>query len=314
MIVVILFRGSSEVRIMSIEEEHVNMFLKYLQVERNYSSYTISNYKKDVEHFSFFMEQHDVTSYAAVSYGLVRLYLTELYSLKWKRKTVARRLSSLRSFYKFLMIEQIVKDNPFALASTPKQEKRLPTFLYEDELEQLFFVSDLTEPLGQRNQALLELLYGTGIRVSECCHVQLSDIDFQVGTISVVGKGRKQRYIPLGSFAMDAIYTYVNDGRIKLLKNKDVNTSLFLNYRGERLSDRGVRKILDELVKKTAATFHISPHVLRHTFATHLLNAGADMRSVQELLGHSHLSSTQVYTHVTKDHLKKVYDHFHPRA
>lgn len=301
---------------MSTNREHVEMFIRYLQVERNYSTHTILNYNKDIEHFSSFMEQHDMTSYAAVSYGFVRLYLTELYALKLKRKTVARKLSTLRSFYKFLLKEQLISDNPFTLAAVPKLEKRLPTFLYNDELQQLFSVSDLTSPLGQRNQALLELLYGTGIRVSECCNVEIGDLDLQLGTISVFGKGRKQRYVPVGSYAIDAIYTYVNDGRKKLLKNNsnELNQFLFLNYRGGNLSVRGVRKILDDIVEKAATTVHISPHVLRHTFATHMLNEGADMRSVQELLGHTHLSSTQIYTHVTKDHLKKVHDRFHPRA
>jgi integrase/recombinase XerC len=293
--------------------KEIETFIRFLQVEKNFSNHTVYNYKKDIEHFSSFMKQHSIYSYAAVSYVFVRLFLTELYALNLKRKTVARKISSLRSFFKFLLVEEVVKENPFALASIPKQESRLPTFLYEDELSGLFTVSDLTIPLGQRNQALLELLYGTGIRVSECCTIQIQDIDFQIGTIMVVGKGRKERYVPMGSYAVDAIHTYINDGRKKLLKSKQGNT-LFLNYRGEKLSRSGVRKILEDLVNKAAISVHISPHVLRHTFATHMLNEGADMRSVQELLGHSHLSSTQIYTHVTKEHLKNVYNSFHPRA
>jgi integrase/recombinase XerC len=293
--------------------KEIETFIRFLQVEKNFSSHTVYNYKKDIEHFSSFMKQHSIFSYAAVSYVFVRLYLTELYALNLKRKTVARKISSLRSFFKFLLVEEAVKGNPFALATIPKQESRLPTFLYEEELSGLFTVSDLTTPLGQRNQALLELLYGTGIRVSECCNIQIQDIDFQIGTVKVLGKGRKERYIPLGSYAVEAIHTYINDGRKKLLKSEKGST-LFLNYRGEKLSRSGVRKILEDLVNKAAISVHISPHVLRHTFATHMLNEGADMRSVQELLGHSHLSSTQMYTHVTKEHLKNVYNSFHPRA
>ncbi len=301
---------------MSNEVIEVETFIRFLQVEKNFSSHTVYNYKKDIEHFSFFMKQHSISSYAAVSYAFVRLYLTELYAQNYKRKTVARKISCMRSFYKFLMTEEMVSENPFALASTPKQETRLPTFLYDDEIKQLFTVSDLSTPLGQRSQALLELLYGTGIRVSECCNLRLQDIDFQIGTILVVGKGRKERYIPVGSYALDALYTYVHNGREDLLRgNQEINEdAVFLNYRGKKLSRSGVRKILEDLVGKTAATYHISPHVLRHTFATHMLNEGADMRSVQELLGHSHLSSTQIYTHVTKDQLKHVYNNFHPRA
>lgn len=291
-------------------------FVRFLQVEKNVSIHTIYNYKKDIEHFSTFMKQHSIERYAAVSYAFVRLYLTELYALKYKRKTVARKISTLRSFYKFLMTEQLAQENPFILAAIPKQETRLPSFLYEDELQGLFSVSDLSTPLGQRNQAILELLYGTGIRVSECCNLQLNDIDFHIGTISVFGKGRKERHLPLGSYAEDSLQLYIHNGRKQLLKKRkgDPISTLFLNYRGEELSRSGIRKILEDLVTKSAATFHLSPHVLRHTFATHMLNEGADMRSVQELLGHSHLSSTQIYTHVTKEHLKQVYNRFHPRA
>lgn len=296
--------------------KELEMFIRFMQVEKSYSVHTVDNYQKDIEHFSFFMDQYSISDYNAVTYALVRLYLTEMYALKWKRKTIARKISSLRSFFKFLMKEELVKDNPFILASMPKQESRLPTFLYEDELKNLFDVSDLTTPLGQRNQALLELLYGTGIRVSECCSISLHDIDFEIGTILIMGKGRKERYLPLGSYALDAIDTYINDGRQKLISHSNMEDSkiLFLNYRGGNLSRSGVRKILERLVDKTALTVHISPHVLRHTFATHLLNEGADMRTVQELLGHAHLSSTQIYTHVTKDQLKHVYNSFHPRA
>ncbi|OIJ13173.1 tyrosine recombinase XerC [Anaerobacillus alkalilacustris] len=311
----VLFKGYSEVSHVSNQVDQLKTFIRFLQIEKNYSEHTVYNYKKDIEHFSSFMKQHSISSYAAVSYGFVRLYLTELYALKWKRKTVARKISSLRSFYNFLLVEEIVGENPFASASVPKQEKRLPTFLYEDQLNELFSVSDISTPLGQRNQALLELLYGTGIRVSECCSLRIQDIDFQIGIISVVGKGRKERIIPLGSYAIDAIHMYMNDGRMKLLKgDKHEGKTLFLNYSGGNLTRSGVRKILQSIVDKTASKIKISPHVLRHTFATHLLNEGADMRSVQELLGHTHLSSTQIYTHVTKEHLKHVYNNTHPRA
>lgn len=309
------FRGFSEVREISNQVVQLEMFLRFLHVEKNYSEHTLYNYKKDIEHFSTFMMQHSMKSYASVSYVFVRLYLTELYALRWRRKTVARKISSLRSFYKFLLKEELVEENPFNLATIPKQEKRLPTFLYADELDELFSISDLSTPLGQRNQALLEVLYGTGIRVSECCSLRIENIDFYFETISVVGKGRKERFVPIGSYALDAIQTYMNDGRKRLLKDgNEQGKTLFLNYSGGNLTRSGVRKILEGIVAKAASTIHLSPHVLRHTFATHLLNEGADMRSVQELLGHSHLSSTQIYTHVTKEHLKHVYNNFHPRA
>lgn len=295
--------------------QDLEMFIRYLQVEKNYSSYTIANYKKDIAQFQSFMKQHSIDRFAAVSYADVRIFLTELHLLSYAKKTIARKISSLRSLYKFLMREEIVNDNPFALTSMPKKELRLPKFLYEEELNSLFTASDLKTPLGQRNQAILELLYGTGIRISECCNLAISNLDFQSGTICVMGKGRKERFVPIGSYASKAIHTYMNEGRLVLLANREEKSpNLFLNYRGGNLTPRGVRGILDSIVKSTASNISISPHVLRHTFATHLLNRGADLRAVQELLGHSHLSSTQGYTHVTKDRLKKVYDNFHPRA
>ncbi|TLS37354.1 tyrosine recombinase XerC [Pseudalkalibacillus caeni] len=293
----------------------IDQFMGYLKIEKNCSPHTINNYSKDIEHFMTFLKQQAIDSFAAVSYADVRLYLTELHEKAYARKTVARKVSCLRTFYRFLIREEQITVNPFAMSSLPKKDQRLPQFLYMEELEKLFDVHDLSTPLGQRNQALLELLYASGIRVSECCSLDVDDIDFSIDTIFVIGKGRKVRYVPIGSFSLDALHNYINDGRKKLLgKNEDNEKALFLNHRGKRLTARGVRVILDKVMKDAALHIHINPHMLRHTFATHLLNEGADLRAVQELLGHSHLSSTQIYTHVTKDRLKQVYDNHHPRA
>ncbi|WP_456275508.1 tyrosine recombinase XerC [Bacillus sp. AK128] len=300
---------------MTTTKELMKSFTEYLQIERNYSPYTIVYYTQDIDEFVHFMNSQSLHSVTQVTYTDVRIYLTELYKHKLARKSVARKISSLRSFYKFLMREHFVKDNPFALVSLPKKEQRVPQFLYQDELAKLFQVSDLSTPLGQRNQAILELLYATGIRVSECCKLELADLDFSLGTILVHGKGRKQRYVPFGSFANDALEAYIVNGRKELqLKGDSSNTSVFLNYRGGSLTPRGVRLVLNDLISEASLTVKISPHVLRHTFATHMLNEGADLRTVQELLGHSHLSSTQIYTHVTKDRLKTIYMNHHPRA
>jgi integrase/recombinase XerC len=300
---------------MTTTKELMKSFTAYLQIERNYSAYTIVYYNQDIEEFVQFMKSQSINSISQVTYTDVRIYLTELYKHKLARKSVARKISSLRSFYKFLMREHIVKDNPFSLVSLPKKEQRVPQFLYHDELAKLFQVSDQSTPLGQRNQAILELLYATGIRVSECCKLELADIDYSLGTILVNGKGKKQRYVPFGSFANDAIELYMEHGRRELIKKgSSSNSALFLNYRGGTLTPRGVRLILNDLIEKASLSIHISPHVLRHTFATHMLNEGADLRTVQELLGHSHLSSTQIYTHVTKDRLKTIYMNHHPRA
>lgn len=294
---------------------NIHAFLQYLQIEKNCSPYTTEHYKQVIDEFMVFMEREQVNHLDELTYASIRVYLTELYKKKFARNTVARKISTLRSFFKFLLRENIVQQNPFASVALPKKEERLPQFIYSSELESLLSVSDLSSPLGQRNQALLEVLYATGTRVSECSGILLTDIDFSLETVLVRGKGKKERYVPLGSYALEAINRFVSDGREKLLaKNGDPMNVLFLNFRGKPLTERGIRTILNDLIKKTAMTIHIHPHMLRHTFATHLLDQGADMRSVQELLGHAHLSSTQIYTHVTKDRLRKVYLNSHPRA
>ncbi|WLR59747.1 tyrosine recombinase XerC [Guptibacillus hwajinpoensis] len=297
------------------QQAHIQSFSEYLQIEKNCSPHTISGYLQDIEHFKTFMKQQTIDVFAAVSYADVRIYLTELHERGYARKTAARKISTLRSLYRFLLRENIVEINPFTMSSLPKQEKRLPQFLYEKELNVLFDTPDTAKPLGQRDRALLEVLYGCGIRVSECVALNLEDIDFAIGTIFVLGKGRKERYVPIGSFAIDAIKEYLEDGRVKLASSgKEPTKALFLNFRGSRVTARGVRTILDKIVKDASLHVHISPHVMRHTFATHLLNEGADLRSVQELLGHSDLSSTQIYTHVTGDRLRNIYMNHHPRA
>ncbi|WP_410983897.1 tyrosine recombinase XerC [Bacillus cereus] len=293
----------------------LQLFVGYLQIERNYSKYTIASYQNDLEHFVQFMEREGISSFLDVTYVDVRLYLTTLHDEKLARKSVARKVSSLRSLYRFLMREGYREDNPFVLASLPKKEWSIPKFLYVEELEKLFEVSDAETPLGQRNQALLELMYATGIRVSECVSLQLADIDFSVGTILVTGKGKKQRYVPFGSYAQDALITYIENGRKQLAKKTEEHSQMvFLNAKGTPLTDRGVRYILNELIKKASLTMKISPHMLRHTFATHMLDEGADLRTVQELLGHENLSTTQIYTHVSKERLRSVYMKHHPRA
>ncbi|MFC7061221.1 tyrosine recombinase XerC [Halobacillus seohaensis] len=292
-----------------------NQFVEYLQIEKNASFLTIDQYKDDIENFFSFMMSESISSLKEVDYSLIRVYLSELHSKELSRRSISRRLSCLRSFYRFLEREQLVHHNPFLNIRMPKSENPIPQFFYEEELEHLFTVSDLTTPLGQRNQALLELLYGTGIRVSECKQLEISDIDFSLTTLLITGKGRKERYVPFGQFAADALTDYIEYGRETLLSKSNNSThNVFLNARGGPLTARGIRMILDKMVKDAALTVDIYPHKLRHSFATHLINQGADLRSVQELLGHEHLSSTQIYTHVTKDRLRNVYMNSHPRA
>ncbi|NMD69499.1 tyrosine recombinase XerC [Bacillus sp. DNRA2] len=292
----------------------LKLFIEYLQIEKNCSEYTIEHYQHDIRDFSMFMAEQAIEGYEQVKYADVRLYLTKLYEKNLARKTVARRISCMRSFYRFLLREELIDENPFSLVSIPKIEKHLPSFFYDSELDELFKACDISTPLGQRNKALLELLYATGIRVSELCKITLKDLDMFVSTVLVNGKGKKQRYVPFGSFAHDALELYIQQGRHKIVMNKEDHGMLFVNFRGGPLTPRGVRKILNSIMDKSAISGKIHPHMLRHTFATHLLNNGADMRTVQELLGHSELSSTQIYTHVTKEFLKDTYMSHHPRA
>ncbi|GIN61516.1 tyrosine recombinase XerC [Robertmurraya siralis] len=300
---------------MGKDEVVTRLFLQYLQVEKNYSQYTIEYYHGDLLDFRLFMSEQSITEFEQVEYSDVRLFLTKLFNQKLSRKSVARKISSLRSFYKFLLREKLASQNPFAGVSIPKVDKRLPNFFYEEELAILFQACDISDPIGQRNRAILELLYATGIRVSECCSIHLQDIDMELSTLLVHGKGRKDRYVPFGNFAEVALERYITEGRKAIMQqNKQSHDVLLVNFRGGPLTTRGLRTVLNKIVEQSSLNSKIHPHKLRHSFATHLLNNGADMRTVQELLGHENLSSTQIYTHVTKDYLKKTYMEHHPRA
>ncbi|WP_255259801.1 tyrosine recombinase XerC [Lentibacillus sp. CBA3610] len=295
--------------------EQSNAFKVYLQIEKNASPFTVQYYMDDLKNFFTFLQQENISNFQDVTYRTIRLYLTRLYERKLGRRSVSRKISSLKSFYRFLERNRQVTDNPFIHISLPKAAKPIPGFLYTEELEKLFEINDLTDPIGQRNQALIETLYATGIRVSECQRMNIEDIDFSIGTMFITGKGNKERYIPFGRFAEVALETYINNGREKLQSKSTSSTNaVFLNARGGPLTARGIRLILNKMVEKAALTVHVHPHKLRHTFATHMLNEGADLRTVQELLGHDNLSSTQIYTHVTKDRLRNVYMNSHPRA
>ncbi|MDC3414146.1 tyrosine recombinase XerC [Aquibacillus sp. 3ASR75-11] len=289
--------------------------MEYLQIEKNASPYTVRYYLNDLKSFQHFLELEGISALEDVDYHTVRLFLTTLYDQQLTKRTIARKISSTRSFYKFMEREGKLSGNPFLRVSLPKADHPIPDFVYEKELEKLFTVSDVSTSLGQRDQAILETLYATGIRVSECVNVTLSDIDFYMGTMLVHGKGRKERYVPFGQFAESALQEYIKNGRTEMLKKANNKTEVvFLNAHGNPLTTRGIRFILDKIVNKAALTIDLHPHKLRHTFATHLLNNGADLRAVQELLGHEHLSSTQIYTHVTKDRLRTIYMGSHPRA
>ena len=299
---------------MSVQPSTVlDEYITYVTLERNYSSYTVAEYIKDIKEFFSFINVEGITDLNDVTYSEARHYVTTLYDKELSRATISRKISSVRSFYKFANTRYAIVDQAFKSLFHPKKQVRLPSFFYEDEMKALFEVCEGTDNKSLRDRAILEMLYATGIRVSELTSIQLNDIDTHLGIVLVMGKGKKERYIPFGSFAEDAINAYVENSRNKLMKKKDHST-MFVNLRGDPLTDRGVRYILTSLMERASLNSKIYPHMIRHTFATHLLSSGADMRTVQELLGHSHLSSTQVYTHITKEHLRKTYMNTHPRA
>ncbi len=300
---------------MKIFTVFLDMFMDYMRIEKNFSDNTIKHYQSDLNEFILFLNEQLIPDFQSVTYTNARVYLTVLTSKKLSRKSLSRKISTLRSFYKFLIREKHVEENPFVLLSIPKQEKRLPRFLYEKEMEELFQSVQVDTLLGKRDLALLELLYGTGIRVSECVAIQMNDINFSLGVVLVHGKGKKDRYVPFGSHCTEAMQVYADLSRAAIMKRaKREHSFLFINDKGTPLTDRGVRYILNKLINDVSTTSKLHPHMLRHSFATHMLNNGADLRSVQELLGHAQISSTQIYTHVTKDRLKSVYQNAHPRA
>ncbi|MBE1553473.1 tyrosine recombinase XerC [Sporosarcina limicola] len=288
-------------------------YISYVRLEKNYSSNTVAEYEKDVDAFLVFLEVEGITDLNEVTYPEARLYVTGLYDRGFSRASISRKISSVRSFFKYAHSRHAINDMAFRSLHHPKKKERLPAFFYEEELGLLFSACEGEDKKSLRDFALLELLYATGMRVSELTAIRIQDIDDHLGILLVMGKGRKERYIPFGSFAQTALDNYREKSRPLLMKQKE-HDWLFVNLRGDVLTDRGVRHILNRMMERASLHSKIYPHMIRHSFATHLLAGGADMRSVQELLGHSHLSSTQIYTHITKEHLRKTYMNTHPRA
>lgn len=291
-------------------------FLNYLSVEKNSSPLTISNYRRDVYIFYDFLLQRYAGGIAWKNIGVldIRAYLVMLNTEKYARRTIARRISSLRSFFKYMVRENIIEYNPFAKIKTPKLDKRLPVFLEELEVNELLELPPKTD-LGLRDQAVLELLYATGCRVSELVGLTLDRIDTGNRYALLLGKGNKERIVPLGHTCCKALEAYYEVRQKLMLKyNAGDHSNVFVNNRGGPLTDRSVRRILDKYISQLAIHKNVSPHTIRHTFATHLLDHGADLRTVQELLGHANLSTTQIYTHVTTERIASVYEKNHPRA
>lgn len=295
----------------------LDCFLLFLSAERNLSPQTIRSYRGDLQQFLKYLDKID-RSVKSTDYLLLRRYLAHLQTRKISKRSIGRKLTSIRTFFKFLQREGLAENNPALLLSSPKQEYFLPRTLKKKAIKDLLAAPDNRNCYGQRNKAILEILYGGGLRVSELVGTNTDSLNFRRGEVKVFGKGRKERIIPLNKRAFEASRHYLNSGRPQLLskrKNrKNSQPALFLNSRGERLSTVGVRRLLAKYVKEVGLARGITPHILRHTFATHLLEGGADLRSVQELLGHVDLSSTQVYTHLSRSRLRKIYSKSHPRA
>ena len=288
-------------------KRYIGKFKDYLTVEKNYSAHTVKSYISDLFEFSDFLPKTEI---ASVDYLVVRKFLGHLRSKNLSRRSVARKVSSLRMFFRFLQRDGYIKNNPVLSISAPKLDRKLPVFLDEKTVEKLMDAPDLKSISGTLDKAILETLYSAGIRVGELVGIDTSDVDFISGVVKVLGKGRKERLAPIGDRAVNAIRGYLESRNKKWSDKK----ALFLNKFGKRLDQRSVRRTVDKYIKRLCIKERVSPHTLRHSFATHLLNRGADLRSVQELLGHKNLSTTQIYTHVTTERLKSVYDKAHPRA
>lgn len=295
-----------------MENTMLDSYLDYLLYQKSYSKYTVSSYKTDIIEFLNYCKKECI-DYEKIEYSDTRLYLMYLKDARGdNNSSINRKLSSLRGFYKYLVNKNVIENNVFALLNGQKKSKKLPRYFEYNELEELFKVPDTSKDTGQRDLLILEMLYATGVRVGELVNIKLKDINKSDRKILILGKGSKERNVEYGEYCEDILNKYIKEGRPSLLKKE--NEYLFLNHLGDKLTERGVRYILNDLIKKTTITKNISPHMLRHSFATHLLNEGCDLLSVQKLLGHESISATQVYTHVTTDRLKEVYYNSFPRA
>ncbi len=315
---VIFLCGKSTISVVTMETAsfYLTDFFRYLKVQKNASPHTVTSYRADLDHFLAFAATKlgmDEVPLAAVTPILIRAYLANLKDEDYARRSIARKMAALRSFFRHLCREAVLAENPFSAVRTPKLEKKLPSFLDPGEMLTMLDLPDKSS-LGRRDGAILELLYATGMRVSELAGLAVRDVDMASGYALVYGKGSKERVVPVGRKALAAVKLYLDLARPRLMAAGQPHDTLFVNSRGGPLTDRSVRRVVDKYVQAMALTKHVSPHTIRHTFATHLLNNGADLRSVQELLGHVNLSTTQLYTHVTKERIKSVYSQAHPRA
>ncbi|MDD5067040.1 MAG: tyrosine recombinase XerC [bacterium] len=302
---------------MALMNDHISRFLEYLDSEKVYSGLTRKSYNEDLMQFSRFLQKRPgelIREIGNIDHLVIREFLSDLVKQEYSKKSILRKLAAIKSFFKFLYMRRMVERNPADLVSSPKLEKKLPHFLYLDELnEMLDFVRE-EDFESVRNKAVIEVLFSTGVRVSELVGMDLADIDQDSSLVKVRGKGNKERLVVLGSSSLQALKKYIplRNHLLKALNRKE--EALVINQKGSRLTDRGVRYVLQTIVKETALARKVSPHTIRHTFATYMINNGCDIRVVQEMLGHVSLSTTQIYTHIMKNKLKDVYEKCHPHA
>ena len=286
-------------------------FINYLEYERNYSNNTIIAYKNNILQLINYLDSININDIKSVKYETIRGYLSYLHENKYKSKSISRMISSMRSFFKYLKGKDIIINNPMTLISNPKLEKKLPKYLTINEVEKILNVPDMNDKIGIRDAFILELLYVSGIRVSELVNIKLNDIEESQRRIKILGKGNKERYVLYGSRCSELLKKYISV-RSDFLKYP--NDYLILSKTGRKINTREIRNIINRIKTKAGISISISPHTFRHTFATHMLNEGADLRAVQELLGHENLSTTTIYTHLTNEKLRRTYLNTHPRA
>ena len=287
---------------------YVDEFIEYLSVIKKHSQNTIINYRTDLIEFGEYIQN----DFLNINKEIIASYLKHLYDLNNSKSSIARKLSSLRSFYNYLLKKEIIDINYFSNLKNPKKDNNLPKFVKEEDIDKMFLIPDTRTWIGKRNLLIIRMLYATGLRVSELVSIKLDDININERTIKVLGKGSKERIVVFGYNTQEALTDYLNNGRYQV----DINNCeyLFLNKDGNKLSSRYIRKIIDDIIIKASITMHVSPHMLRHTFATSMLNNGADLVSVKDLLGHESLNTTSIYTHVSDEKIKEIYNMAHPRA
>lgn len=294
-------------------EKLIEKFIEYLEYEKGYSKKTIISYENDLELFNNYLKENKITNIKSIDYNTIRKYLGYLHDNKYEASSVSRKISALRSFFKYNIKEKNITNNPMTLISNPKKEKKLPKYLNYEEIEKLLNSIEMDKKEGIQERLIIELLYSTGIRVSELVNIKIKDIKIKENQINILGKGNKERIVLFGEKAKEIIKLYLNAYKEDFQGNIS-NQYLLINKKGKQLTTNKIELIVKDVLRKSALKLNISPHTLRHTFATHMLDSGADLKSVQELLGHENLKTTAIYTHISNERLKQVFLNSHPRA